>query len=140
MWLAQVDYMSQYGHVMKREDGDVLRRVLKLEEGGIRHILTAVLDIELSVGESREITALRRLGHHWPASYYSCRGHHCRTEPPLDKDTGRSAEYNCHGEVTGNGSKSTQRVRQHTKKPCRREKAGDSCQKIFGDTKPTSMT
>ena len=92
------------GNSLKRQAGALLRlastswgydrqtlcyrhryRALK---GGVQHIFVAAVDIELNTGESRSITTLRRIGHHWPASYYSCRGHPIRSEPPIDKDKG----------------------------------------------------
>ena len=68
-------------------------------EGGIRRIFVAAVDIELNAGESREIIMLRRMSDHWPASYYSC-----RSEPPIDKDTGNPAEYDHRGEITDDNS------------------------------------
>ena len=65
-----------------------------------RAFFLAAVDIELNVGESRDITALRRTSHHWPASYYSWRSHDCRSESSIDKDNGNPAEYSRHGEIT----------------------------------------
>ena len=62
----------------------------------IRRIFVAAVDIELNVGESRDIATLRGTGHQWPDSYYSCWGHFCRSEPPINKDTGNPAKYDRH--------------------------------------------
>ena len=71
----------------------------KAFEGGIRRIFMVAVQIEISVEESRDITALRWTSHHWPASHYSCRSHPCRCEPPIDKDTDNPAENVCLGEI-----------------------------------------
>ena len=67
---------------------------------GIKRIFVAAVDIGLNVGESREFTSLRGMGHHWPASCCTCQSHPCRSEPTIDKDKGSPAEYDCHGKNT----------------------------------------
>ena len=37
---------------------------------------------------------------HWPASYYTCQSHPCRSLPPLYRDKGNQAVYGRHGEIT----------------------------------------
>ena len=69
-------------------------------KGGKRRIFMSAVDIDLNAEESREITALRRTSHHWPALCYSCRSHPCRSEPTINKDKGNPAEYDHHGEIT----------------------------------------
>ena len=61
---------------------------------------TTSMDIELNVVESKEITGLRKMSHHWPASYYSCQIHLCSSEPPIDKDKGNPTEFDRHGKIT----------------------------------------
>ena len=98
----------------------------------------AIVDIELNVEESRLITTVSGTGHHWTASYYYCRVHPYRSEPLLDKDTGNSAEYDRHGEVTEDTQQRRiqdiqQRLSGYGSAP--KSLAGGKKQVVFGYTK-----
>ena len=103
----------------------------------------ASVNIVLNVGESREITALHWMSHHRPASYYSCRGHTCRSEPftiktPAILLSTITMVRSLRATVTNlRHTTATQRVRKRTQKPSWCEKAGYVWRKIFGDTKLT---
>ena len=87
--------------IVKHSVHPTLQQVFR---GGIWQNFVAAMDIELNVEESREITTLNRMGHHWSASYHYCQSLPYRSEPLLDKDKGNPYECDHHGEITEDNS------------------------------------
>ena len=102
--------------------------------------LVAAVDVKLNVGESREITTLRRAGHHHttPVEDILAGANLPSIKTQSIQLSTISMEKSLRTTLTNPQHKTmTQRERLRTKKPSWREKAGDVWQKIIGDTKPT---
>ena len=62
--MAKANGVRWYGHVLRRDDGCVLRKVLEFEVRGKRNSRTTKEDVEDASGEGEQVRGLAEKGRH----------------------------------------------------------------------------